>query len=164
MTNLTDLPVHPAADMFPMLGDAELHELAEDIKANGLHEPVWLWKDPDRGPVLLDGRNRVAACAMVGAAAHSQYYQGSDPVAFVVSMNMRRRHLTPDQRAELVVKLRADGMSVRTIAEATGVPKSTVARDLSQAGQPKPETVTGRDGKTYQASKPVAFAKNDGRI
>ena len=31
-------PIHPAASIFPMLSDAELNVLAEDIKTNGLHE------------------------------------------------------------------------------------------------------------------------------
>ena len=33
-------PVHPAADLFPMLDDVALKDLAADIKANGLQQPV----------------------------------------------------------------------------------------------------------------------------
>jgi hypothetical protein len=36
--------VHPAADLFPMMSDAELEELAKDIvKAKGLTSPIILW-------------------------------------------------------------------------------------------------------------------------
>src|SRR5438045_1950803 len=50
------IKVHPAADLFPMMSDAELDELAADIAKNGVQQPiVWL------GDQLLDGRNRVAA-------------------------------------------------------------------------------------------------------
>jgi len=48
---------HPAAEMFPMMTDIELRELAADIQKNGLLEPVVLYHG-----VVLDGRNRLAAC------------------------------------------------------------------------------------------------------
>ena len=37
------LAVHPAADLFPLLPDSELQELASDIEANGLRTPIILW-------------------------------------------------------------------------------------------------------------------------
>ena len=36
------LPVHPAADLFPLLSKSELKELAEDIRKNGLQSPILL--------------------------------------------------------------------------------------------------------------------------
>lgn len=39
---MTGRPVHPVADLFPMLGADELAELAEDIKQRGLLHPVVL--------------------------------------------------------------------------------------------------------------------------
>lgn len=98
-------PVHPAADLFPMLPDEELRALANDIKANGLTDPVVLYCDPERGTVLLDGRNRTAACAMVGVQPTTRTFDGDDPVRYVVSKNLRRRDLTPGQRAMLGVEL-----------------------------------------------------------
>lgn len=101
---MTRWPVHPAAELFPMLDDAELRELADDIKANDLHEPVWLWDDPERGTVLLDGRNRVAACELAGVEPKTRVFAGDDPVSFVVSENVKRRHLTAMQKAGVAVK------------------------------------------------------------
>jgi N6-adenosine-specific RNA methylase IME4 len=95
-------PVHPAAELFPLIGDEELHELADDIKRHGLHEPVWLWKDPERGTVLLDGRNRTRACQIAGVDDFPvRWYDGDDPIAFSISANKKRRHLTPGQLAFL---------------------------------------------------------------
>jgi hypothetical protein len=48
--------VHPCADVFPMMTDEELDKLAEDIKANGLKDPVDFVGDE-----LVDGRNRMEA-------------------------------------------------------------------------------------------------------
>jgi hypothetical protein len=65
------LPVHPAADLFPSMSEAELRELGEDIKKNGLQIPIVLWvregqhKDRKRYS-LLDGRNRLDAMELVG--------------------------------------------------------------------------------------------------
>jgi ParB-like chromosome segregation protein Spo0J len=37
--------VHPAAALLPMMGDDELADLAADIKANGLQQPIVVWED-----------------------------------------------------------------------------------------------------------------------
>jgi hypothetical protein len=63
--------VHPAAELFPMMTDAELAELGKDIVKNGLKQHIVLWT-PDknnfdfltklqenRKEFLLDGRNRL---------------------------------------------------------------------------------------------------------
>ena len=51
----------PAADVFPMMDGDELRELAEDIRVNGLREPLVLAEIKGED-VLVDGRNRRAAC------------------------------------------------------------------------------------------------------
>jgi ParB-like chromosome segregation protein Spo0J len=56
--------VHPTADVLPMMSDEELAELGEDIKSNGLKEPITF----DREGVLLDGRNRLEAMERAGIA------------------------------------------------------------------------------------------------
>lgn len=90
-------PVHPAAELFPLLGDDELRELADDIRQHGLLEPVWLIRSDD-GTHLLDGRNRYRACEIAGVELRMRYYDGDDPIGFSLSMNLKRRHLTPGQR------------------------------------------------------------------
>ncbi len=94
-------PVHPAAELFPLLGDEELRELADDIREHGLHEPIWLYSDPERGPVLLDGRNRVRACMLAKVPWTKRFYEGDDPIAFSVSLNVKRRHLSAGRLAAL---------------------------------------------------------------
>ena len=59
------LPVHPAADLFPLMGNDELRELADDIAKHGLREKVDLYFDRDGKCFLLDGRNRVAALVLL---------------------------------------------------------------------------------------------------
>ena len=51
------IKAHPAADLFPMMPEAELRELGEDIKTHGLKSHLKLHNGK-----LLDGRNRLRAC------------------------------------------------------------------------------------------------------
>ncbi len=60
------LPVHPAADLFPMLSDAELVTLGADIKARGILNKIVIWNGPGTTEFLLDGRNRLAAAEKAG--------------------------------------------------------------------------------------------------
>lgn len=85
---------HPAANIFPMLDEPDLAALAEDIRAHGLRNPVVVI-----GSKVLDGRNRLAACDRIGIEATFVQFEGDDPVAFVLSENLHRRHLNESQRA-----------------------------------------------------------------
>jgi hypothetical protein len=87
--------VHPAADVFPMMDDEALAELAEDIKANGQQVPIVLDKDG----VLIDGRNRLKACQIAGVEPVFETFSGKDPVSYILSLNVTRRHLTKAQAA-----------------------------------------------------------------
>jgi hypothetical protein len=99
--NVFDLPVHPAAAMFPMVSDDELDELAADIKANGLLHPIVISDGQ-----IIDGRNRREACRRAGIAKpQTEDLNGHDPIAYIVSANINRRNLTKGQRAMALAKL-----------------------------------------------------------
>ncbi len=91
---------HPVAALFPMLGKADLQALADDITTNGLISPIVLIDD-----AVLDGRNRLGACELAGVKPRFTEYKGTSPAAFVVSANLRRRHLTKEQKIALAVEL-----------------------------------------------------------
>jgi hypothetical protein len=92
----TDLLAHPAAELFPMMGEAKLAELAADIKANGLLDPIILDAE---GKSIVDGRNRYAACQIAGVAPRFDRLNGEDPEQVSISRNGKRRDLTAAQRA-----------------------------------------------------------------
>jgi hypothetical protein len=122
------LPVHPAADLFPLMTEGELKELAEDIKANGLKVPIVTWSSQADGLSLIDGRNRLDALALAGLIYTSpdghiglrkwngkkwlargeriipENIHGGDPYALARSLNVLRRHLTLEQRREKISK------------------------------------------------------------
>lgn len=97
------LPVHPVADLFPMLAEDELQELAEDIKQRGLLQPIVL----DAEGRVLDGRNRLAACELAGVEARFETFAGDDPDGYAYATNVARRHLSKGQRAMLAVRARS---------------------------------------------------------
>ena len=94
------MDIHELANIFPMLGDEELKELCADIEKNGLAEPITVYEVK-----ILDGRNRWTACQKLGIEPKTIEYTGNDPLAFVLSKNLHRRHLTTSQRAMIAEKL-----------------------------------------------------------
>jgi hypothetical protein len=98
-----DIPVHPAAHVFPMM-EEELEELAADIKVNGLQQPLVV-HELDGEPQLVDGRNRREACLRAGVIPDYVLLDGADPVTYIVSANITRRHMTKGQRAMVVAKV-----------------------------------------------------------
>lgn len=72
---------------------------------------------------------------------------------------LRQLARIPKERKAAVADLRGQGMSTRQIATATGVTQTQVVRDLKQVNtEVSPDAITGRDGKTYPASKPAKKA------
>jgi ParB-like nuclease domain len=98
MTLITEF--HPIADLFPLMEGAEFDELVSDIKANGLIEPVVMLDG-----MILDGRNRYRACIEAGTETTYRPFTGDDPLGYVISLNLRRRHLDESQRAMVAGKL-----------------------------------------------------------
>jgi ParB-like chromosome segregation protein Spo0J len=91
---------HPLSEVFPMMGEEELSQLADDIMKHGLHDPVIRHEGK-----VLDGRNRYTACLRANVTPVFVDYEGTNPAAFVVSRNLQRRHLAVSQRAVAAAKL-----------------------------------------------------------
>lgn len=186
------ITIHPAAELFPMMGDEELRALGDDIKKHGMKQPLVFYSnvrrhlsgDPQHQVdgqkkahqakvamqlPLIDGRNRLAAMALVGildaealqkAANNGKIIWGEDtPEAFVVSANIRRRHLTGEQKRELIRKLvkAQPEKSDRQIAATAKVDHKTVAAvrtEVEGRGEiPHAETRTDSKGREQPATK-----------
>ena len=115
---------HPIADVWPMMQEDQLQELAADIKKNGLIQPVWLYQG-----MILDGRNRWAACKIAGVDPKTKEYTGDEPTCFAVSLNDRRRHMNKGSLAAVAAELEPFfAEDARRRYEATvGRPKKSVA-------------------------------------
>ncbi len=91
---------HPACTVFPQLPEVDLQDLAADIAANGLRNPIVLWEGK-----ILDGRNRYLACEIAQVEPRFTEFEGDDPIGWVVSQNLVRRHLTASQKAVVALDL-----------------------------------------------------------
>jgi ParB-like chromosome segregation protein Spo0J len=101
------------AELFPMLADEELQELAEDIKQRGQLHPIVL----DSQGRILDGRNRHAACLLVDVEPQFVTFDGDDPDGYALAVNIARRHLTTGARAVIAAQAaRLNGVTQRKAA------------------------------------------------
>jgi ParB-like nuclease family protein len=120
-----DLPVHPAAELFPLMAGEPFAELVADIKKHGLVEPIVRTENEE----ILDGRNRLLACVESGKRLRFVTYTG-DPWIFAISTNLHRRHLTDTQRAVIAGKL-AD--------RSVGRPQAIPSHEANQDGPTRTE-------------------------
>lgn len=89
-TQETPLKFHPAASIFPLFEDEDLQSLADSIRDNGLKESVKL-----HDGLVIDGRNRLAACRMAGVNPRFETVDvNGSPAAYVYAVNYHRRHLS----------------------------------------------------------------------
>jgi hypothetical protein len=174
------LKIHPAAELFPLLSEEELKALADDIEKNGLVTKLVLAEDGS----LLDGRNRLDAAASLGLLTWErneprklhlngkliepiQCEAGEDPYALALSYNVHRRHLTAEQKRELIAKvLKAKPeQSNRAIAKQVKVDHKTVADVRTESegrGEiPHVEKRTDSKGRKQPATKPKAVNPKD---
>jgi hypothetical protein len=170
------LSVHPAAELFDRMSESELRELGENIKANGLISPIIALQVEGRLHIL-DGLNRLDAMELAGVVlnhkflkaclngskngAHAiQVIEVADPYDYVISANLHRRHLTSEQKRDLIAKvLKAKPeASNRQVAEQTKTSPTTVGKireGLEATGDvSKVDTRTDTKGRKQPASKP----------
>ena len=93
------IPYHPLAALIPPMSADELAKLIVDIAANGLLEPIVLFEGQ-----ILDGRHRYQACEAAGVEPRYEEFAGPDPVSFVLSKNLHRRHLSSAQKAAIAAE------------------------------------------------------------
>lgn len=125
---------HPIAEVWPMMDEDKLKELADDILKNGQLVPVWIYEG-----MILDGRNRWAACQLAGVQPKVQQYIGDEPTAFAVSLNDRRRHMGKSALAAVAAELEpffAEDAK-RRYEETVGRPKKSVEK-IPQISTPQP--------------------------
>ncbi len=152
--------------MFPMPGDAQIDEMARDIFENSMREPVHIIVNNHAaasgspGPFpeeLMDGRCRKEALKRAGYQSpleantngvryhnaikwdskHKRWVPDCDPVKFILSMNIHRRHLTAEQRRALILcLLKADPTaSDSALAKVTKASDKTIAAARQAAVQ-----------------------------
>ncbi len=163
---MSNYPIHPAAELFPMMTDVEFEGLKEDIRQHGQRDDIMIWNGQ-----LVDGRNRLRACNELGIEpSFCQMSDELDPVAWVLSHNLHRRHLTTAQRAMVATKLatlrdgeKKDGRTIvlaqSEAAEKLSVSTKSVRRARTVATKATPEVVAAVEAGTMSLNAAVATTK-----
>ena len=161
---MTAIPYHPIANVLPLLDGDEFDALVADIRGNGLRQQIVLYEG-----AIFDGRNRYAACLEAGIEPRFEAFNGADPLAFVVSLNLARRHLSESQRAMVAAKIatlkdgqRSDlvqGLPIGRAAEMLNVGERSVARAKSVLDEGVPELIDKVERGDVSASAAAEVAR-----
>jgi ParB-like chromosome segregation protein Spo0J len=167
--------VPPVLANFPLMTGDEYQDFIDDLKANGLQEPIVIFQNQ-----ILDGRNRYLACEKaeidldLGDPDHFRTFEGDDEAAkkFVWSSNYVRRHLTAEQKLKACEERlkHTPQRSDRAIAKEVGVSPTTVGKvrkelstvDSSAADASKPKELSTVDSSTEQSAHLAQAAENTG--
>ena len=163
---------HPYSEVFPLIEGAEFDALVDDIKAHGLREKIWCFKG-----AILDGRNRFLACKKAGVKAITRPFKGSEAsaLAFVISANLQRRHLTVEQRAFVGARIatlqRGDNQhtaraatSQKEVAEQLGISPDSIQRAkkiIEQGSKALKEAAESGEVPLKKAAKLVELPKSE---
>jgi 16S rRNA G966 N2-methylase RsmD len=143
---MSEYPTHPAADLWPMMDAGTLASLAENIRSDGLKVPIVL----HRG-MVLDGRNRLAACRLAGVVPRFVHDDECNPWRASWSLNRERRHMEDKVRLALIGEEYLAGSDAweqeRTAA------REAANRARSEATKQQPRQDGGLFGSTGVASR-----------
>src|SRR5260370_11801796 len=100
------------------MGQDDFQRFAAGIAAGGLDEEIVLYQGK-----ILDGWSRYRACQAVRVAPRFREFAGDDPMAYVLSKNVERRHMSPVQILKVLE-------AARPVLEAEAVaPNPSAVRD-----------------------------------
>lgn len=167
-TSATEPEFHPLANLFPLLDGEAFKALVEDIKKNGLREKIKLHEGK-----ILDGRNRYRACEQgFRKTEYEDLPLNVNPLDYVISANLHRRHLNETQRGIVAAKIAnmrrggkaanpsKDGIaktSQEDAAKLLNVSVKTVERASKLVGADMPALVTNAEQGKVKVSAAVAF-------
>lgn len=154
------IPFHKHANLFPLLQSDEFEELVEDIKSEGLHDAITLFEKQ-----ILDGRNRYRACIDAKVTPRFVEYKGSRPLEFVISRNLKRRHLNESQRAwiaEEIATLRKGGRSI--VDDEDALTQREAATKMRVGVRSVQRVSKIKDKVSKEASKALDTAIRDGKL
>ena len=138
-----------------MLSPAELSEMAKSIAKEGLINPC-----VRQDGVLLDGRNRMAACERAGVICRFVEYTGDSPVAFIIGANLARRHLGRGQKIALAIEIEPHFAAEAKKRMLTGKrgPEENVPQGRREQSRDQAAKSAGVSGKLVSAAKAIREA------
>jgi ParB-like chromosome segregation protein Spo0J len=159
------LAFHKAANMFPLMKGTEFTALVDDIKRRDLQNPITVIRPGGSVPVdeetIIDGRNRYRACLQAKVTPRFVPFEGKaeDIIPYIVSANIRRRHLKAAEKRKLIADLikmmpeKSDRQIAATL-DASPTTVGTVRAEMEKTGDvSKLDTRTDTKGRSQPATK-----------
>ena len=104
LDHLKSLPVHPVAEIYPLVRGEDFSNLVNSIQQNGLKNPFVIGEDEAGKVWLIDGRNRLRACEDAGVQpAYIKFEKGHSAETAIKAFNNSRRYLNSSQRAAVAL-------------------------------------------------------------
>ncbi len=156
------LEFHPFADIFPLIEGADFDALVADIAAHGLHDQIDIYQGK-----ILDGRNRYRACEAAGCeieARNIRYFRPElygDPLAYVISKNLTRRHLDESQRALAAARVARLKQGARTDLSPIGEKSQAERAQIMNVGK---RSVERADDVVDRAAPEIVRAVERGKL
>jgi len=153
------LSIHPLAKGFPPLSVKEVEALVGDIESHGLREAITLYEGQ-----ILDGVHRYSACCKAKVEPWAVDFEGdrAAAVAFVISKNTLRRHLTPAGKpkpikALLQVNPEKSDRQIAKVVQASPTTVGATRKKMEAAGDvSKLDTRRDTKGRRQVSRKPRA--------
>ena len=161
------MKLHPVCELFPYMNAEEFDTLKADIQNNGVRDPIMVWND-GKTDWLIDGKNRLKASKELGIECPQQEWKGrGSVVAWAVSKNLRRRHLTASERAvianDMLPLIEKESRAREQARKAENPPSRGQKRALahacaSQKSSAEAAKATGVSARHVEKAKAVAKA------
>jgi len=175
--------IHPAALILPRPNPVDYAELKHSVEKHGLLTPLSTFVDKSGEHWLLDGVSRLQVLVELDRpvldadgrwAVPTLPYredEGADPYEIALSLNVMRRHLTSEQKRDVIRALREErpDLSDRAIGRMAGVSPHTVADERraqesngTSTAEHGDEAAAERFGDTAAASGSTTTGDDDG--
>ena len=148
------MKTHKFAEAIPEMTPSEYSELKEDIKVNGQRIPIILFEGQ-----ILDGRNRYRALKELKKEPKTSTFKGSEVEAasLVISLNIKRRHLTTGQRSIIGIETLLPAMKEEAQKRKGG---DRVSEKVKKTSEPKNRLTARSDKKaTAKVAKEVGVSR-----
>jgi ParB-like chromosome segregation protein Spo0J len=150
-----EFTLHPAMKLIPHMRESEFEELKEDIKQNGMKEPILY-----TGTRLLDGLHRYVAWKELKKKERVPRvrFHGADPVGEVLSRNIMRRHLSDDQRGLIISEARRQQIEAEASAH-KGARTDLLSKSTTGSIHTHEEIAKAANISSYKARQAIDVSK-----
>lgn len=97
-------------DLIPPLSEEEYQQLEENIVAEGIRDPLVVWRQPDGRDMLIDGHNRwnisLHHAGIPFETVNKDFADMDEAKLWTIRNQFGRRNLTGFERAELALKMK----------------------------------------------------------